>query len=38
MECTKNTVQSLSNNKDKVKHHSSVIYGGICSCGANYFV
>ena len=29
-------MQSLFNNKDKVKHHSCVIYCGICSCGADY--
>ena len=29
-------LQSLFNNKDKVKHHSCVIYLGICSCGADY--
>ena len=29
-------MQSLFNKKDKVKHHSSVIYRGICSCGADY--
>ena len=29
-------IQSLFNNKDKVKHHSCVIYRGICSCGADY--
>ena len=29
-------LQSLFNNKDKVKHHSCVIYCGICSCGAGY--
>ena len=29
-------IQSLFNNKDKVKHHSCVIYSGICSCGADY--
>ena len=29
-------IQSLFNNKDKVKHHSCVIYRGICSCDANY--
>ena len=26
-------IQSLFKNKDKVKHHSWVIYRGICSCG-----
>ena len=34
MEYTK--IQSLFNNKDKVKHHSCVAYRGICSCGADY--
>ena len=34
MEYTK--IQSLFNNKDKVKHHSCVVYRGICSCGADY--
>ena len=29
-------MQSLFNNKDKVKHHSCVIYRGMCSCGAGY--
>ena len=29
-------IQSLFNNKDKVKHHSCAIYRGICSCGADY--
>ena len=29
-------LQSLFNNKDKVKHHSCVIYRGICSCAADY--
>ena len=29
-------IQSLFNNKDKVKHHSFVIYRGICSCSADY--
>ena len=29
-------IQSLFNNKDKVKHHSCVIYRGTCSCGADY--
>ena len=29
-------IQSLFNNKDKVNHHSCVIYRGICSCGADY--
>ena len=29
-------IKSLFNNKDKVKHHSCVIYRGICSCGADY--
>ena len=29
-------IQSLFNNKDKVKHHSCVVYRGICSCGADY--
>ena len=29
-------VHSLFNEKDKLKHHSWVIYCGICSCGANY--
>ena len=29
-------IQSLFSNKDKVKHHSCVMYCGICSCGANY--
>ena len=29
-------VHSLFNEKDKLKHHSCVIYCGICSCGANY--
>ena len=29
-------VQSLFDNKDKVKHHSCVIYRDICSCGADY--
>ena len=29
-------IQSLFNNKDQVKHHSCVIYRGICSCGADY--
>ena len=24
------------NNKDKVKHHSCVIYRGTCSCGVDY--
>ena len=28
-------IQSLFNNKDKVKHHSCVIYRGICSYGAD---
>ena len=28
--------QSLFKNKDKVKHHSCVIYRGLCSCGADY--
>ena len=28
-------IRSLVNNKDKVKHHSCVIYRGICSCGAD---
>ena len=27
-------INSLFNNKDKVKHHSCMIYRGICSCGA----
>ena len=26
----------LFNNKDKVKHHSCLVYRGICSCGADY--
>ena len=30
-------IQSLFNNKDKVKHYSCVIYRGICPCGADYF-
>ena len=34
MEYTK--IQSLFNNKDKVKHHSCVAYRGTCSYGANY--
>ena len=29
-------MQSLFINKDKVKHHSCVIYRGICLCGADY--
>ena len=29
-------IQSLFNNNDKVKHHSCVIYRGICSCGIDY--
>ena len=29
-------IQSLFNNKDKVKYHSCVIFCGICSCGADY--
>ena len=29
-------IQSLFNNKDKVKHHSCMIYRGISSCGADY--
>ena len=29
-------IQSLFNNNDKVKHHSCVIYRGICSWGADY--
>ena len=29
-------IHSSPDNKDEVKHHSSVIYHGICSCGANY--
>ena len=29
-------MQSLFSNKDKVRHHSCVIYRGICSCGADY--
>ena len=29
-------IQSLFNNKDKIKHDSCVIYRGICSCGADY--
>ena len=29
-------IQSLFNNKDKLKHHGYVIYRGICSCGANH--
>ena len=28
-------IQSLFNNKDKVKHHSCVIYRGLCSCCAD---
>ena len=28
-------IQFLFDNKDKVKHHSCVIYRGICSCGAD---
>ena len=28
-------IQSLFSNKDKVKHHSRVIYRGIWSCGAD---
>ena len=37
---TQNTrkIQSLFNNKDKVKHYSCVIYRVICSCSADYFV
>ena len=31
-------IQSLFNDKDKVKHHCCVIYRVICSCGADYFV
>ena len=33
---TKQKIQSLFNNKGKVKDHSCVIYRGICSCGADY--
>ena len=29
-------IQSLFNNKDKVKHHSCMIYRSISSCGADY--
>ena len=29
-------MQSLFNNKDKLKHHSCVIYRDIFSCGADY--
>ena len=29
-------MQSLFNNTDKVKHHSCLIYCGICLCGADY--
>ena len=29
-------IQSLFNNKDKIKHNSCVMYRGICSCGVNY--
>ena len=29
-------MQSLFKNKDKVKHHSCLIYRGICSCSADY--
>ena len=29
-------IQSLFNNKDKVKHHGCVIYRGICSCSEDY--
>ena len=28
-------IQSLFNNKDKVKHLSCVIYKGVCSCGTD---
>ena len=31
-------IQSLFNDKDKLKHHCCVIYRVICSCGADYFV
>ena len=29
-------IQSLFNYKDKIQHHSCVIYRGVCSCGADY--
>ena len=29
-------IQSLFNNKDKIQHHTYVIYRGVCSCGADY--
>ena len=29
-------IQSLFNNNNKVKHHSCVIYCGICSCRADH--
>ena len=29
-------IQFLFNNKDKVKHHTYVIYSGICSCSADH--
>ena len=29
-------MQSLFNNNDEVKHHSCVIYRGVCSCGIDY--
>ena len=32
----KRKIKSLFNNKDKVKHHSCVVYHGICSCSADY--
>ena len=29
-------IQSLFNYKDKIQHHTCVIYRGVCSCGADY--